>query len=106
MSSRILSRRTFLRGSGAALALPLLDAMLPRAVTAAQPAAQRAAQRRRLVAICTGLGMHGPLLFPDKAGRDYAPTPYLKELEAVRNQLTICSGLSHPLVDGGHSSEA
>jgi Protein of unknown function (DUF1552) len=85
-----------------ALALPLLDAMLPNA----RSAPQRAAQRRRMVAVCTGLGVHAPLLFPEKAGRDYAPTPYLKELEAVRDQLTICSGLSHPLVDGGHSSEA
>ncbi len=106
MSSRILSRRTFLRGSGVALALPLLDAMILSAVAAAQPASQRAAQRRRMVAVCTGLGIHGPLLFPEKAGRDYTPTPYLEELKPVRDQLTICSGLSHPLVDGGHSSEA
>ncbi len=102
MIPKTLSRRTFLRGSGVALALPLLDAMGGSASAAGKPAAQR----RRMVAVCTSLGLHGPLLFPEQAGRHYTPSPYLKVLDDVRNEVTVFSGLSHPLVDGGHSSQS
>jgi hypothetical protein len=101
MIPKALSRRTFLRGSGVALSLPLLDAMLPSARAAGKPVA-----RRRMVAVCTSLGVHGPLLFPEQAGRNYTPTPYLKVLEDLRDEFTVFSGLSHPLVDGGHSSQS
>lgn len=94
-----ISRRTFLRGTGVALALPLLEAMRASAAPAAVP-------RRRLIAISTTLGIHTPYLNPEKAGRDYALTPYLEPLADFRNELTVFSGLSHPDVDGGHSSEA
>ena len=53
-----LSRRVFLRAGGVALALPFLDAMMPRAWAAA------AAQPKRMICISTALGMHGPLFFP------------------------------------------
>ena len=66
-----LDRRLFLRGIGAGLSLPLLDAMTP-AFGAGSPAAPT-----RFVAMCAGLGYHGPHLFPEKAGRDYGSTPYL-----------------------------
>jgi len=61
-----ISRRVFLRGSGVALALPFLDAMLPRAW-----AASGAPQPKRMVCICTVLGMHAQDFFPTGAGRDY-----------------------------------
>jgi hypothetical protein len=90
------------------LALPLLEAMLPgrMARAAAALANPAASQRRRMVAICTTLGLHGPNLFPEKAGRDYQPSPYLEVLQSLRNDITVCSGLSHPEVDGGHSAES
>ena len=69
-SSR-LSRRTFLRGAGVALTLPLLDAMLP-----AGKAAAAAAAPRRMLAIETNMGILPQFFFPDRPGRDYAPTPY------------------------------
>ena len=95
-----LSRRTFLRGVGVTLALPLLEAMrVP--VAAAAPNAQR----RRLVAIMTPLGMHSENLFPTEKGRGYAASPYLKPIETLRDSFTVFSGLSHPEVDGGHDSE-
>ncbi len=58
-----------------------------------------------MLAICAPLGMHTPLLFPDKTGTDYEATPYLEPLQSLRNKFTIMSGLMHPDVDGGHSAE-
>ena len=70
MIPKALSRRTFLRGSGVALALAAAGRHAAPAAAADKPASQR----RRMVAICTGLGLHGPLLFPEQAGRDYTPS--------------------------------
>lgn len=93
-----LDRRTFLRGAGVALSLPLLDAMLPTFSRAAEPVLPR----RRMVLIDLGFGLHAPNLFPEKAGRDYEWTPYLEVIREFREQFTIISGSSHPDVDGGH----
>src|ERR1700722_3252055 len=100
-----VSRRTFLRGSGVALALPALDAMLPRGVWGA---AAEATVPRRSVFICTSLGLHTPYLFPKQTGRDYELTPYLELLKDHRGDFTVLSGLSHPDQAGanGHSSES
>jgi len=57
-----------------------------------------------LVCICTPLGLHGPSLFPEKAGKDYAATPYIEALEDFRDDLTVISGLSHPEVGSSHDS--
>lgn len=97
-----LSRRAFLRGTGVSLALPMLDAMLPSRLTAAS-----ATPPKRLVAVCTSLGIYGPALFPKETGRDYTPTPYLELLKEHRGDVTVFSGLSHPEQNGadGHSSE-
>lgn len=94
-----LSRRTFLRGAGVALALPWLDAMLPGA-SAAAPAVPR-----RLVAIETNMGILPQFFFPDKPGSDYTASPYLAKLAGVRDHLTVFSGVSHPGVTGGHAAE-
>jgi hypothetical protein len=58
-----------------------------------------------LLCINTTLGLHTPNLFPAKAGKDYALTPYLEAIQEFRNEFTILSGLSHPEVDGGHTAE-
>src|SRR5688500_15091131 len=65
MSPKSVSRRTLLRGAGVALALPLLESMAPSraaalAIAAGGPAV--AQQKRRMVAICTNLGIHTPYL--------------------------------------------
>src|ERR1700728_3170380 len=75
--SKALSRRTFLRGAGVCLTLPLLDAMTP----ALARGAQAASAPRRMVAIQTNQGIMPQFFFPEKAGRDYAITPYLQILE-------------------------
>lgn len=95
-----LSRRTFLRGTGVALALPILDAMRP-----AFGADAHAELPRRMVAIETNMGILPQFFFPEKAGRDYELTPYLEKLAAFRQDFTVFSGTSHPGVTGAHSAE-
>jgi hypothetical protein len=100
MKTNGLNRRTFLRATGVALGLPLLESMLPVKARAAETP-----DIRRMVAICAPLGIHTPLLIPEKAGKDYVATPYLEPLQPLRNKFTVMSGLMHPDVDGGHSAE-
>jgi hypothetical protein len=97
-----LSRRTFLRSSGVSLALPFLDAMWGRRALAAE-----AVPPKRLVTICASLGIYGPDFFPAESGAAYTPTPYLKMIEAHRQDFTVFSNLSHPDQNGrdGHASE-
>jgi len=99
MPIKSLDRRTFLRASGVALGLPLLDAMQP---TFAAP--DRDASRR-IVAINTNLGILSEHFYPESTGRDYTLTPYLETLADFRDQFTVISGCSHPDVTGGHSAE-
>jgi hypothetical protein len=94
-----LSRRTVLRGAGAAIALPLLGAARP-----ARPQAE--ASPRRFVAMSLGLGLIAENLNPKEAGRGYKPSPYLEALMDLRNDFTVISGASHPGVTGGHRAEA
>jgi hypothetical protein len=101
---RPLSRRTFLRGAGVALALPLLDAMQPALAPAAETKAAR--PPRRLVALQTNMGILPQYFFPEKAGRDYPLSPYLEFLDAFRRDLTVFSGVAHPDVNEGHAAEA
>ena len=93
-----LHRRTFLRGAG--VALPLLEALRPRRVHAAGSGGVP----RRMVCINTPLGLHPPLFFPEKAGRDYKLSPYLEVLKDFRNDFTVISGLTHPDIGPSHDS--
>lgn len=97
-----MNRRRFLRASGVSLALPLLDAWLPRGARAAEEA-----RPMRMVCVCASLGLHSPFLFPKEEGPDYELTPYLELLKEHRRDFTLFSGLSHPDQSGsdGHSSE-
>ncbi len=99
-----LKRRTLLRASGVAVALPMLECMTHEH---ASPAVASSPQRdvRRMLAIAAPLGIHTPYLFPQTAGRDYETTPYLEPLQPVREKFTVISGLQHPDVDGGHAAE-
>ena len=91
-----LTRRTFLRAAGVSLALPWLDALAP-----AQP---QATPPRRMVCICTPLGLHPANFFPQAAGRDYTLTPYLEPFRDMRNDFTVISGLAHPDTGSSHDS--
>ena len=58
-----------------------------------------------MLGICNNLGLRPDLFFPTGTGREYVASPYLKLLEAHRNDFTVISGVSHPNVDGGHPSD-
>jgi hypothetical protein len=98
-----MNRRTFLRASGVCIGLPLLDAMLPIGLGAEQRAA--AMRPKRLLLIGRPLGLYTPHFFPEKPGKDYQPTRYLKPLQALRDDFTVFSGMSHLGYPGGHQSE-
>ena len=95
-----LNRRTFLKGTGVTMALPLLGAMTP--AFAAAPIAPK-----RFVAMNGGLGFHAPHFIPTETGANYKTTIYLQKLEKHRKEFTVFSGLSHPNSNGasGHASE-
>jgi len=96
---RPLSRRMFLRAAGVSVALPMLDAMRPAF------AADKVEVPRRMVAVETNMGIVPQFYFPEKAGKDYALSPYLERLAKFREQFTVFSGVSHPGVTGGHAAE-
>ena len=95
-----LSRRTFLRGAGISLALPLLDAMTPAFAAAADTKTAK-----RFVGVSLALGLHSPNLVPATSGRNYTPSLYLQSLADIREDFTVVSGSSHPGVTGGHTAE-
>lgn len=84
-----LKRRTFIRSTGIALALPWLNAF---ADEARQPGSKAP---RRMICICAPLGLHPDNFFPVQAGKDYALSPYLEVLKEYRDQFTVISGLAH-----------
>lgn len=100
MTPARLARRTVLRGSGVAMALPWLSAMQASAGVGPGPTA------RRFVSVSIGLGMLGENLFPEQSGPDYTPSRYLERLDDLKDQFTVVSGCSHPGVSNGHRAEA
>ena len=100
ITGKHLPRRTFLRGIGATVALPLLDAMIPARELWATTQARAAVDRTRLVAIEMVHGAAGSnawgasehLWSPPETGRgfDFGPS-VLSSLEPYRDQLTIIS---------------
>lgn len=99
-----MSRRRFLQGAGVLLSLPLLEAMWP-AFARAETKNGGPAQPRRMLAICNNLGLLPQEFFPNETGKGYALSPYLRLLEAHREDFTVFSGVSHPDVDGGHPAD-
>jgi hypothetical protein len=95
---RAIPRRRFLRGAGVAMGLPMLDAMCPAF-------AQQKEAPRRMLAVCNNLGLLPAGFFPKQAGKEYELPPYLNVLKEYRGDFTVFSGVSHPDVDGSHSSE-
>ena len=100
MTPRTLTRRRFLRGAGVALALPLLESVRPAFASDTESPTPR-----RMLLISNNLGVLPRQFFPKASGRDYELSPYLQDLIEFRNDFTVISGLSHPDVDGGHSTE-
>ena len=96
-----LPRRTFLRGVGAALALPLLDAMVPAATALAQTPARRV---RRFAMAYSPNGMIMDQWTPDAAGALLDLKPILKPFEPFRHHMTVVTNLNTgPQRQGGHA---
>jgi hypothetical protein len=91
------TRRHFLHGIGVTLGLPLLEQNLSWAASQEPP--------KRMLLISNNLGVLPQHFFPKEKGAGYTLSPYLKELAAFQNDFTVFSGLSHPAVTGGHSTE-
>jgi hypothetical protein len=86
-----LSRRTVLKGIGASIALPLLDAMNPAATAWAQTPAGSTPKRLAFIGF-----PHGAIMdrwSPKQTGPDYEMSPILEPLTPFREHLTIVSGL-------------
>lgn len=99
-----LNRRAFLGGAGAAVGLPLLEAMLPIGRTAF------AATDRptRLLAYFVPNGIHMPAWTPTATGRDYALSPTLAPLARVKEDLLVLTNMANrpgrPYEVGDHAS--
>ena len=90
-----LPRRTFLRGMGATLALPFLDAMVP-AMSA------RAAVAPRFTAVYVGNGANMFDWTPPTEGLNFELSPTLKPLESFRERMLVFTGLdNYPATDQG-----
>jgi hypothetical protein len=100
LTKKAISRRTILRGAGTALALPLLDAMIP----AFAPAATTAPVRR-LGVVYHPNGVIYDKWLPTGVGSQFELSPTLKGLEAFKDKLIVVTGLfsdqAEPLGDGG-----
>ncbi len=93
VTRKALPRRTVLRGIGATVALPFLDAMAPALTATARTAA---APIPRLGFVYAPNGMFLPNFHPSGAGgRGFEFTPILRPLEPYRDQLVVVSGLSN-----------
>jgi len=93
ISKKALSRRTFLKGAGTTLALPLLGAMVPAV------SAQSLKTTPRLGFIYIANGVIQDQWTPKATGTAWDLTPTLKPLEAVKAKLNIYSGLAHLQAD-------
>src|SRR6476469_3771070 len=91
ITKKHISRRVMLRGAGAALALPLLDAMVPAATLLAQTAA--GSPKPRFVGCFVPHGMAPGYWVPEKVGANPDFPFNWKPLEPFREHVTILSGL-------------
>jgi len=88
ITKKALPRRTFLRGAGVTLALPLLDAMIPSLSDAAV-----AGPVRRLGFVYIPMGCNWFQFFPKEVGKLTELSPTLSTLTPVLNQVTVISNL-------------
>ncbi|MGL4550616.1 MAG: DUF1552 domain-containing protein, partial [Gemmataceae bacterium] len=101
-----LSRRAMLRASGAAITLPLLDAMLPRGAAAPstfQPWERADPAQPRMLCCYVPNGVNIAQWVPEDDGPGYTLSPTLEPLKGHRADFTVLSGLGHPASQGGHS---
>src|SRR6202049_1271112 len=102
VTRKAVSRRPVLRGMGATVALPLLDAMIPALTSAADTPAKPI---RRLGVVYHPNGVIYDQWLPTGVGTDFKLSPTLAGLQPFRDRLTVVTGLfsdqSEALGDGG-----
>ena len=89
-----LHRRPFLKATGIAIGLPLMESM---AAAAPQP---ESAPAKRLVCVGTYLGFYQKSFFPKQTGFDYETPELLEPLQALRDDFSVFSGLDHRAGNG------
>jgi hypothetical protein len=92
ITKKHLSRRTFLRGAGVAVALPFLESMVPAQTPLAQTAAN---PRTRLASIYIPHGATMDKWTPEGTGKDFEFSEILQPLEPFRDQVNVVSDLAH-----------
>ncbi|MGI9473322.1 MAG: DUF1552 domain-containing protein, partial [Rubripirellula sp.] len=90
------ARRSFLKATGIAIALPTMESL-----SQASESNQEAKVPRRMVCVGNEFGMYPGAFWPESSGSDYEMTPLLAPLQSHRNDLTVFSHLDHGL-KGGH----
>lgn len=85
-----LSRRSFLKGAGVTVALPIMESLLPNAM-----AKSLEARPKRMTVFYSPNGVRMQRYTPAIAGKNYEMTPILKPLEKVRDKFSVISGLAH-----------
>src|SRR5262249_34694793 len=89
---KTIPRRTFLKGMGATLALPLLDAMVPAFAATVDTAAKTPT---RLAFVYTPCGLIMNKWVPPTAGGNFEITPTLQPLAPFRDQMLVLTRLAH-----------
>ena len=95
LTKKHLSRRTLLRGAGAAIALPLLDSMIPARTALAQTAAT---PKSRMGCIYIPHGATMDKWTPAATGRNFELSEILAPLAPYKDRLCVVSGLAHAQV--------
>ncbi|HUK32632.1 MAG TPA: DUF1552 domain-containing protein, partial [Vicinamibacterales bacterium] len=103
ITKKALPRRTFLRGVGAVVGLPLLEAMVPALTAQAKTAA---APKMRFGGVYIPHGAIMDQYTPKTTGQGFEFTPILKSLEPFRDSLMIVSNLDRPGNDDSHATAA
>ena len=101
-----LSRRHVLRAAGAAVSLPMLEVMLPRATASPstfQPLSKSDVVQPRMLCCYVPNGVNILDWVPRDTGERYTLSPTLEVLKGHRDDFTVVSGLGHPHAKGGHS---
>ena len=94
-----LSRRTVLRGLGATLSLPLLEAMVPAMTSTVKTAA---APTKRFGAVFVPMGERPSHWTPTTTGVNFEFSPILKPIESFRDSIIVVSNIDRPL-QGTHA---
>ena len=103
ISKKSMARRTFLRGAGAAIALPLLDAMLPAGTALANTAAK---PQTRYAFLHLPHGAIMGQFTPKTVGKDFEISPILKPFEPYKSYMTVISNLDHRMATSQSPEEA